>query len=98
MPRDPDDDTSRDRARKQQRAPSGFPPSALDDDEKKLYNAPNEMGGYRKGGMVKKTGPAKVHKGEEVVKKSSATKYGPAKMAAVNKGTARISTAKRGKR
>lgn len=66
-------------------------------DREKPNYAPNELGGYRKGGPVKKTGPANVHKGETVVKKSSTTKYGPAKMAAVNKGTAKVSM-KRGRR
>ena len=91
MPRDPDDglpgQTPRDRPNK--------PPSQMTPAERKLYNAPDEMGGYRKGGAVKKTGPAKVHKGEEVVKKSSAQKYGPAKMAAVNKGTAKVTVGKK---
>lgn len=40
----------------------------------------------RDDGMI----PAK--RGEYVVKKSSTTKYGPAKMAAVNKGTAKVTT------
>jgi hypothetical protein len=64
--------------------------------ERRMFNAPDELGGYKRGGKVKKTGAAKVHKGEHVIKKKSAAKYGPAKMAAVNKGTARV-TAK-GKR
>lgn len=50
-----------------------------------------------KGGKVKATGPAKVHKGEHVIRKAAAQKYGPSKMTAVNKGTARITTEK-GKR
>jgi hypothetical protein len=37
--------------------------------------------------------PAK--RGEYVVKKSSTTKYGPAKMAAVNRGTAKVTRGKR---
>jgi hypothetical protein len=51
--------------------------------------------GYAKGGKVKKTGPAKVHKGEQVIKKSAAQKYGVKKLGAVNRGTARISPGKK---
>lgn len=50
--------------------------------------------GYARGGKVKRTGPAIVHKGEQVVRKAAAKQYGPAKMAAVNKGTAKISARK----
>lgn len=53
----------------------------------------NEQG-MRKGGKVRATGPVKVHKGEFVVRKAAAQKHGPAKMAAVNKGTARITVPK----
>ena len=53
--------------------------------------------GFRKGGPVKATGKAKVHKGEVVVRKAAARKYGARKMAAVNKGTAKV-TAPKGKR
>lgn len=34
-----------------------------------------EMPEYKKGGMVKKTGPAKLHKGERVLTKSQTKKY-----------------------
>jgi hypothetical protein len=54
-------------------------------------NAP----GYAKGGKVKKTGTAKVHKGEQVIKKAAAQKYGAKKLGAVNRGTARISAGKK---
>ncbi len=74
------------------------PPSLMSKDYQEMYDAPNEMGGYRKGGKVKKTGRAKVHKGEQVIRKSSAQKYGPAKMAAVNKGSAKVTTRPKGKR
>ena len=69
------------------------------------FNAPDEKGGYKSGGKITKVSGKPVGKddgmipakrGEYVVKKSSTTKYGPAKMAAVNKGTAKV-TAK-GKR
>lgn len=51
--------------------------------------------GMAKGGKVKATGPVKVHKGEQVIKRSSADKYGSRKMAAVNRGTAKVTTPKR---
>lgn len=35
----------------------------------------NTLQGYKKGGMVKKTGPIKAHKGERVLTKSQAKKY-----------------------
>ncbi len=53
--------------------------------------ADNEQG-LAKGGKVKHTGSVKAHKGEHVIKKSSTAKYGPAKMAAVNRGTAKVTT------
>ena len=96
MPRDPDDGLPGARKRDDpDRLALKHPPSEMSKEYQELYNAPNEMGGYRKGGKVKKTGAAKVHKGEQVVKRSSAQKYGAKKMAAVNRGTARISTRKR---
>jgi hypothetical protein len=57
----------------------------------------NEQG-MRKGGKVKATGPVKVHKGEQVIRKASAQKYGAKKMASVNKGTAKVTVPKRSKR
>jgi len=36
-----------------------------------------------------------AQRGEYVVKKSSTAKYGPAKMAAVNKGTAKVTVGKK---
>jgi hypothetical protein len=39
--------------------------SALDQVE--AYNSPNPIPGYKKGGKVKRTGLAKVHKGELVL-------------------------------
>ena len=57
--------------------------------------------GAAKGGMVRRVGGKPVgredgiiavQKGEYVVKRSSAAKYGPAKMSAVNRGTAKITT------
>lgn len=44
--------------------------------------------GFAKGGKVKKTGKAKVHKGEYVIKKTAAQKLGPKKLAAMNRGKA----------
>jgi len=85
-----DEDAYLARKRRERAAAMDKPPSQMTDDERRKFNAPDDLGGYRKGGPVKKTGPAQVHKGETVVKKSSATKYGPAKMAAVNKGTAKV--------
>lgn len=37
--------------------------------------------GFRKGGKVKKTGLAKVHRGEKVLTRKQARKYGPRKRA-----------------
>lgn len=54
--------------------------------------------GFAKGGKVKATGPAKVHKGEQVIRKAAAKKYGDRKMAAVNKGTAKVTAPSRSKR
>ena len=62
------------------------------------YGSPLQMA---KGGKVKHVtgkpvgkddGMIPAKRGEYVVKKSSTTKYGPAKMAAVNKGTAKVTT------
>lgn len=59
--------------------------------------------GLAKGGKITRTAGPKVgkedgliavQKGEYVVRKDATQKYGPAKMAAVNKGTARIETPK----
>jgi hypothetical protein len=41
--------------------------------------------GFRKGGKVKKTGPAKVHKGEYVVKAAAAKRAGSKKLAQLNR-------------
>lgn len=46
---------------------------------------PSKPGGYKKGGKVKKTGAAKVHKGEFVIKKAAAKKIGPKKLQAMNR-------------
>lgn len=48
-----------------------------------------------KGGKVKTTGAVKAHKGEHVIRKAAAQKYGTAKMAAINKGTAKVTAPKR---
>lgn len=75
----------------------GMPPKNPHDDEI----------GMRKGGKVtrvsgskrgKEDGTIAVQKGEFVVRKAAVQKHGPAKMAAVNKGTARITVPKKGKR
>ena len=44
--------------------------SALDQVE--AYNSPNPIPGFKKGGRVKRTGLAYVHKGEVVLTKSAA--------------------------
>jgi len=36
-------------------------------DSVNAYNSPNPIPGYKKGGMVKRTGIARVHKGELVI-------------------------------
>jgi hypothetical protein len=41
--------------------------------------------GFKKGGKVKATGKAKVHKGEYVLKKEAAQKIGPKKLASMNR-------------
>lgn len=46
-----------------------------DQDNKEQTPADNTLQGYKKGGVVKKTGPAKVHKGERVLTKAQAKKY-----------------------
>lgn len=51
----------------------------------------NEQGMLR-GGKVKATGPVKVHKGETVIRQASSKRYGDKKMAAVNRGTAKVTT------
>lgn len=43
--------------------------------------------GFKKGGRVKKTGPAKVHKGEYVIKKAAADKIGPKKLSSLNQAS-----------
>lgn len=63
----------------------GMPPANPADNEQSLA----------KGGKVKRTGPVKAHQGEHVIKRASAQKYGGRKMAAVNAGTAKVTTAKR---
>lgn len=40
--------------------------------------------GFKKGGKVAKTGKAKVHKGEYVIKKAAADKLGPKKLSSLN--------------
>jgi hypothetical protein len=45
--------------------------------------------GFKKGGKVTKTGKAKVHKGEFVVKAAAAKKAGPAKLAKLNRAPTR---------
>lgn len=54
--------------------------------------------GFKKGGKVQKTGKAKVHKGEYVVKASAAKKAGPKKLAQLNRGTAKVSPARKSPR
>lgn len=39
------------------------------------YSGTMEQSDYHKGGVVKKTGPAKLHKGERVLTKAQAKKY-----------------------
>jgi len=41
-------------------------------DQVNAYSSPNPIPGYRKGGKVKRTGIARVHKGEVVLTKSAA--------------------------
>lgn len=41
--------------------------------------------GFKKGGKVNKTGPAKLHKGERVLTASQAKKLSPAKLARLKK-------------
>jgi len=83
----------------------GFARKVEDAASGKKPDAPPAAGKSR-GGKITSTagkpigkddGMIPAQRGEYVVKKSSTAKYGPAKMAAVNKGTARISTTKRGK-
>lgn len=71
----------------------GMAPKNPDDNEQ----------GLAKGGTVKKVvggkrgkddGVIAAKRGEFVVRKEAAAKYGPAKMAAVNKGTAKITVPK----
>lgn len=63
----------------------GMPPRNPEDDQLE----------FRKGGKIKRTGSVKAHKGEQVVKRASAEKYGDKKMAAVNRGSAIVKTGKR---
>lgn len=70
---------------KDQNTLHGLPPKNPHDDEQ----------GLRRGGKVKHTGPVKAHKGEQVVKRASAEQYGDRKMAAVNRGTAKVTAPKR---
>lgn len=53
--------------------------------------------GFKKGGKVKKTGPAKLHKGEFVVKAPAAKKAGPQKLKALNQSQRDIAMLKRKK-
>lgn len=50
-------------------------------------DAPRQMA---KGGKVTRTGAIVAHEGEHVVRKAAAVKYGDKKMAAVNKGMAKV--------
>lgn len=67
-------------------------------------NPDDNQQGLARGGKIKSVsgkpvgkddGMIPAQRGEYVVKKSSTTKYGPAKMAAVNRGTAKITKGKR---
>lgn len=74
----------------------GLPPKNPHDNEQGLAKGgkvTRPVGGKR----GKEDGLVAVQKGEHVIKKSSARKYGDKKMAAVNKGTAKVTT-KGGKR
>lgn len=53
--------------------------------------------GFKKGGKVKKTGPAKLHKGEFVVKAPAAKKAGPSKLKALNQSQRDVAMLKRKK-
>lgn len=66
----------------------GLPPKNPEDNEQSLA----------KGGTVKRTGSIKAHKGEVVIRKAAVQKHGPKKMAAVNKGTAKITMPSKGKK
>lgn len=79
------------------------PPSQLTPVERKALRAPDELGGYSRGGKIKKTIGKKIGKdsgmipaqrGEYVVRKNAVKKYGAQKLNAVNKGTAKITTRK----
>ncbi len=85
--------------------PTASDPRYMPPEIAEQFNAPDEKGGYKKGGPIKHTtgkpvgkddGMIPAQRGEFVVKKSSTMKYGPAKMAAVNRGTAKVTA--RGKK
>jgi hypothetical protein len=66
--------------------------------------APDELGGYKSGGKIKRVsgkpvgkddGVIAAQKGEYVVRKAAAKKYGTKKLGAVNRGAARISAGKK---
>lgn len=72
----------------------GLPPKNPEDNEQGLAKGgrvTRPIGGKR----GKDDGLIAAQKGEFVVRKSSAQKYGPKKMAAVNRGTAKITAPKR---
>jgi hypothetical protein len=84
--------------------PTAYNPKFMPPEIAAQFNAPDEKGGYQQGGKIKHTSGKPVGKddgmipakrGEYVVKKSSTAKYGPAKMAAVNKGTAKVTKGKK---
>lgn len=51
--------------------------------------------GFKRGGKVKKTGKAKVHKGEYVIKAAAAKKAGPKKLASINRAAPKRAPAKK---
>ena len=63
------------------RQPTGFTGiSKVLDDRKKATDKMSEPKSYAKGGMVKKTGMAKVHKGEKVLTKKQVKMTGKKRM------------------
>lgn len=69
---------------------TGKNPTELLGPSQKLRQELEEKGlkGFKRGGRVKKTGPAKLHKGERVLTAKTAKKVTPAKIRAVTRKTA----------
>lgn len=84
--------------------PTAYDPRFMPPEIAEQFNAPDELGGYKKGGKIKRVagkpigkddGVIAAQKGEYVVRKAAAQKYGARKLGAVNRGTARISAGKK---